>query len=141
MKKTVYVLIVLSMLFVFTSCGSASDADEASKQSSSISQEAATEELEVVKTEKSIDAVADALGLTDKSEVYFGVIGAEDGAEFNGGSVELYIFDEASEDYQTAIDGTGMIQAAAYKDGVVLCFPSGTEPDPTIVDAFNALEF
>lgn len=145
-KKIVSLLLVAVFVLAFAGCGSEST-EEAPAPSASASEEqepAAEPEPEsepVASTPKTVDAVADVLGLTDKGEVYFSMIGATDGAEFNGGAVEVYIFDESSEEYQAAVDGTGMIKAAAYKDGVVLSFPEGTEPDQALIDAFNGIVF
>lgn len=143
-KKILSLLLVAVFVLAFAGCGSEST-EEAPAPSASVSDEqeptAEPEQEPVASTPKTVDAVADVLGLTDKGEVYFSMIGATDGAEFNGGAVEVYIFDESSEEYQAAIDGTGMIKAAAYKDGVVLSFPEGTEPDQALIDAFNEIVF
>ena len=149
-RKTTFVLLACFISVFLLACNSeptqnpaSSNAAETATSSNIEKQQETTESSEVAspKVEKTIDAVAGALNLTDKAEVYYGMIGAKDGAEFNGGSIELYLFDEDSDYYQTAIEGTGMIVASAYKDGFVLAFPQGVEEDPDLVAAFNALEF
>lgn len=139
MKKftiaALFLVLVLSLSL--SGCGS-SDAD---KQSDAPEVSEAVEEPAPEPIEKTIPAIAEALGLSDQGEVYFEVIGARDGAEFNGGAVELYIFDEDQEEYQTLIDGDGFVVPAAYHDGVVLVFPEGTDPDPELVQAFEGLVF
>ena len=98
------------------------------------------------KVEKTVDAVAEALGLTDeKQEKAFEMVGATDGAGY--GDVEIYIYDESSDAYKDVIGegydmmGIAVIKAAAYKDGVVLV-PSGSDGiDQGIIDKFNELNF
>lgn len=146
MKKTsLFMTVFLIACMLLISCGSSNEQAAPEESASAVvesTEEPAEQEPEpVATTEKSVDAIADALGLTDKGEVYFSMIGATDGAEFNGGAVELYIFDESSDEYKATIEGGAMITATAYKDGVVLAFPEGTEPDQAIIDAFNNLVF
>lgn len=139
MKKiTIAALVlVLALSLSLFGCGT-SDAEEPSDapEISETVEEPATEPIE-----KTIPAIAEALGLSDQGEVYFEIIGARDGAEFNGGAVELYIFDEDQEEYKTLVAGDGFVVPAAYKDGVVLVFPEGTDPDPELVQAFDDLTF
>lgn len=93
------------------------------------------------KVEKNINAVAEKLGLTDGSETFYTMIGATDGKEYNGGSVELYQFDEKSDSYKQIINDGVPFKAAAYKDGIILVFPAGTEADTDLVEQFNGIEF
>lgn len=137
MKKFMMFALVLILSISMIGCGS-SDAEEPSDapEISETVEEPAPEPIE-----KTIPAIAEALGLSDQGEVYFEVIGARDGAEFNDGAVELYIFDEDQEEYKTLVAGDGFVVPAAYKDGVVLVFPEGTDPDPELVQAFDDLTF
>ena len=135
MKKFTIAALVLVLLFSLASCGSSEEPAE-DPAAEPVAEEPAPEP-----TEKTIPAIAEALGLSDQGEVYFEIIGARDGAEFNGGAVELYIFDEDQEEYQTLISGDGFVVPAAYHDGVVLVFPEGTEPDQALVEAFDGLVF
>lgn len=137
MKKFMMFALVLILSISMIGCGS-SDAEEPSDapEISETVEEPAPEPIE-----KTIPAIAEALGLSGQSEVYFEVIGARDGAEFNDGAVELYIFDEDQEEYKTLTSGDGFVVPAAYHDGVVLVFPEGTDPDPELVQAFDALTF
>ena len=135
MKKYLMLVLALVLVFSLASCGSSEEPAE------DPAAEPVAEEPEPEPTEKTIPAIAEALGLSDQGEVYFEVIGARDGAEFNGGAVELYIFDEDQEEYQTLISGDGFVVPAAYHDGVVLVFPEGTDPDQALVEAFDGLVF
>lgn len=137
MKKFMMFALVLILSISMIGCGS-SDAEEPSDapEISETVEEPAPEPIE-----KTIPAIAEALGLSGQSEVYFEVIGARDGAEFNDGAVELYIFDEDQEEYKALVAGDGFVVPAAYHDGVVLVFPEGTDPDPELVQAFDALTF
>ena len=135
MKKFLMLVLALVLVFSLASCGSSEEPAE-DPAAEPVAEEPAPEP-----TEKTIPAIAEALGLSDQGEVYFEIIGARDGAEFNGGAVELYIFDEDQEEYKTLISGDGFVVPAAYHDGVVLVFPEGTEPDPALVEAFDELVF
>ena len=135
MKKFLMLVLALVLVFSLASCGSSEEPAE-DPAAEPVAEEPAPEP-----TEKTIPAIAEALGLSDQGEVYFEIIGARDGAEFNGGAVELYIFDEDQEEYKTLISGDGFVVPAAYHDGVVLVFPEGTEPDPALVEAFEGLVF
>lgn len=135
MKKFLMLVLALVLVFSLASCGSSEEPAE-DPAAEPVAEEPAPEP-----TEKTIPAIAEALGLSDQGEVYFEIIGARDGAEFNGGAVEIYIFDEDQEEYQTLISGDGFVVPAAYHDGVVLVFPEGTEPDPELVEAFEGLVF
>lgn len=134
-KRFLTLALALVLVLSLASCGSSEEPAE------DPATEPAAEEPAPEPTEKTIPAIAEALGLSDQGEVYFEIIGARDGAEFNGGAVELYIFDEDQEEYQTLISGDGFVVPAAYHDGVVLVFPEGTEPDPALVEAFDGLVF
>lgn len=93
------------------------------------------------KTEKTIDAIAEALGLTNGEKNFYDIIGAIDGKEYNGGTVVLYQYDVSGEKYKEILNGNGSSRIAAYKDGIVLLFPVGSNTDHDLVNAFNALEF
>ena len=93
------------------------------------------------KVEKTIDAVAEALGLTGGEKNFYDKIGAIDGKEYNGGNVVLYQYDVTGEKYQEILNGNGSSRIAAYKDGIVLLFPVGSTTNYELVNAFNALEF
>ena len=93
------------------------------------------------KIEKTIDAVAEALGLTNGEKNFYDKIGAIDGKEYNGGTVVLYQYDVSGEKYQEILNGNGSSRIASYKDGIVLLFPVGSNTDYDLVNAFNALEF
>ena len=129
MKKVLILALVVIFAVVLTACGAEKTAEED------------TPDTEVVKIEQNIDAVAEALGLEGKSETYYEMIGAKDGAEFNDGSVELYQYDPESKDYKDIEKGEGNIEAAACNNGFILVFPEGTDPDKKIVDLFNSLNF
>ncbi len=129
MKKALILCLILALAVVMTACGG--DKAETSEEDTT----------QVVKTEKTIDAVADALGLTGKSETFYDMIGADDGAEFNDGSVEIYQYDPESEAYKNIEAGKGEIEAAACNSGFIIVFPEGTDPDQKLLDTFNSLQF
>ncbi len=93
------------------------------------------------KVDKNINAVAEALGLTGGEKNFYDKIGAIDGKEYNGGNVVLYQYDEDSEKYQEILNGNGSSRIAAYKDGIVLLFPVGSNAGYELVEAFNELVF
>ena len=127
MKKVLILCLVVVFAVVLTACGS----DKAEEEGTT----------DTVKIEKNIDAVAEALNLSGKSETYYEMIGADDGAEFNDGTIEIYQYDPESEAYKNIEAGKGDIEAEACNSGFILVVPDGTEPDQDIIDAFNKLVF
>ena len=93
------------------------------------------------KIEKNIDSVAEKLRLMGGSETLYSMIGATAGKEYNDGNVELYQFDTKSDVYKQIIGERSPLKAAAYKDGIVLIFPAGTEADSDLIEKFNSIEF
>lgn len=137
MKKFTIMILVLVLALGLAACGgSKTDSSEEPAE-----EPAAEEPAEVPTIEKNIDAVAEALGLKNKEETYYSVIGADDGAEFNGGTVEIYQYDPASDAYKDIEAGNGAIKAEACNSGFILVVPEGTEPDKKLIKAFKALEF
>ena len=129
MKKVLILCLIGIIAMVFCACGSEKAAEEEKTKP------------EVVKIEKNIDAVAEALGLSGKSETFYDMIGAEDGAEFNDGTVEIYQYDPESKDYKDIENGKGAIEAEACNSGFVLVVPDGTKPDQKLVKSFEELTF
>lgn len=137
MKKILILLLTAALAFAMVACG---DSDEDTEE---IAEEATEEVMEEEQnTEKSVDAVAEALGLEGGEETMYNAIGAIDGKEFNDGTVEIYLFDENSAEYE-AIDETETINGIQVweNDGMVLMFPAGQEPDQVLIDKFEALDF
>lgn len=129
MKKALIICLIGILALTMVACGSEKAAEEEKA------------EPEVVKIEKNIDAVAEALGLSGKSETFYDMIGAKDGAEFNDGAVEIYQYDPESKDYKDIEKGEGAIEAEACNSGFVLVVPDGAKPDQDIIDTFNSLNF
>ena len=132
MKKFITTLLSIIMIMAIVSCGGSGD-DSSSDKS--------TEE-DTTKIEKNIDATAEALGLTAGDETYYQLIGAKAGKQYNDGAIELYQFDENSDEYKE-IESTKTVantNVSAYKDGIVMLFV-GTEEDQNIIDKFNKLEY
>lgn len=127
MKKFLALVMVCVGVFAFAACGSS---ESSQKQES---------ESEAPKVERTVDAVAEYLGLTGGEETFYQMIGAQAGKEYNDGAVELYQFAVDSEDYKAIADGNGVLTAAACKAGIVLVFPN--EEDSTIIEKFNSIEF
>lgn len=98
------------------------------------------------KTEKSVSAVADVLGFSGDGDFKaYEMIGAEDGAAFDG--YGIYIYDENSDAYKD-VTGNGydmglglMAKATAYNSGVVLIYEKDGDPDQAIIDKFNEIVF
>lgn len=129
MKKTLLLLLSLILCIGITACGSSDNSGEP----------------EVVKIEKTVDAVASELGFSgEKGYKAFEMIGANDGAGY--GDYEIYIYDENSDAYADITGdgydmGFGVIQSTAANDGVVLIYSGDGEADQTIIDKFNTIEF
>ena len=129
MKKHILIGLIMALLVCFCGCGG-----QSGEQTTTETTETTTQEQTV---KRSIDAVAEELGLTGKSETYYTVIGAKDGAEFNDGTVELYLYDPNDQNYKDIADGHGVIEAEAVNNGFILVVPEGTEPDAEIVAKFK----
>ena len=160
-KKVLCIAISTILLVSLAACGAKdegkNDAAADTSADASVTSETQSEDAEAVsavpiepsehikqpgndeKIDKTVDAVAAYLGFTDGKEVYYSMIGAIDGKEFNDGELEIYLYDESSEAYQSMLEGKQMVSPAAYKDGVVLVFPN--EPDQDIIDQFNKIVF
>ncbi len=128
MKKHILIGLIMALLMCFCGCGGSEE------QTTTETTETTTQEQTV---ERSIDAVAEELGLTGKSETYYTVIGAKDGAEFNDGTVELYLYDPNDQNYKDIADGNGAIKAEAVNNGVILVVPEGADSDAEIVAKFK----
>ena len=134
MKKLLCVLCALCIMVSFAACSSA---PKEAPEDATKAPETTTVSSNAI--DKNIDAVAEYLGYTDGEETLYNMIGANAGKEYDGGNFELYEFTEDSESYQTAINGGGLVKAAAYKDGIVLVFAG--EANQELIDQFNAIEF
>lgn len=132
MKKVLCILCALLVIVSFTACSSTSN----NAPETTISKTTTANSNAI---DKNIDAVAEYLGYTDGEETLYNMIGATAGKEYDGGNFELYEFTEDSESYQAAINGGGLVKAAAYKDGIVLVFAG--EANQKLIDQFNAIEF
>lgn len=130
MKKFLLLLTVFALSFSLAACNENKEEPDQNQPAED------NTEIEI-----KIDYVAEQLGLTDESEVLYGLIGAVAGKQYSNGNIELYQFDENSQAYKDLIGRKTYLIPAAYKDGVVLIFALGTETDQDLVDAFNALEF
>ena len=154
MKKLICLLIVVVIGVSLVACGNQTPTEDnlpdengnVSENNQPAEDESATEQEQPVEDESEIeikiDFVAEKLGLIpDESEVWYHLIGAVAGKQYNDGNIELYQFDENSQAYKDLIGGNTYLPVAAYKDGVVLVFALGVEKDQAIVDAFNSLDF
>ena len=142
MKKLIAIIMVLCMVLCLSACGSDEPTTNETATNETTANENVSEEVEDVQgPSMSIEEIAEALGLTDESEVMYELIGAVAGKQYSNGNVELYQFDEESDDYKNIIEGKSYLTASAYKKGIVLIFALGVEVDTDLVDAFNALEF
>ena len=132
MKKIIVMVVVF--IFMLTGCGGNQNAS-----SSNVPEKESVEEP--IGIDHTIDAVAEHLELSNKAEVYYNIIEAEDGAEYNDGAIELYMFSVDSDAYKKIINGKGAIKAEAYNDGFVLVVPEGTEADKVLIDKFKEISF
>ncbi len=141
MKKLLWLLTAIIICVSLVSCDEQSPAEDnlTNEDNTTVDQNQPTEEDAEI--EIKIDYVAEQLGLTDESEVLYGLIGAVAGKQYSNGNIELYQFDENSQAYKDLIGRKTYLIPAAYKNGVVLIFALGVETDTALVDAFNALEF
>lgn len=126
MKKLAISFLVLMMCLMMAACGS----DKGENPSD------ANAEDQSVKIEKTVDAVAEELNLGEGTETLYQMIGAEAGKEYKDGSVELYLFDENSDEYKAIEDGNGAIAASATNDGMIIL-----TDDTALVDQFKQLKF
>lgn len=124
MKKFLAVFLICALCFAFAACGSKDDGG--TDQS----------EPEVAKIEKTVDAVAEELGLGEGSETLYEMIGAEAGKEYKDGEVELYLFDEGSDEYKDIEAGNGVIEAAATNSGMIIL-----ADDEELVNKFKEIQF
>lgn len=126
MKKLFSVLLTLIICVSVVSCGTNSKtSSEASKDD---------------KLEKKISAVAKHLELKDESDVEYQMIHAKDGKSYNDGNIELYYYDENSDDYKDLKDGKGFIDAAATNNGFVLRFVDNKK-DEKLIEKFKKIQF
>ena len=139
MKRLLWLLSVLIICVSFV----ARDEQTSPNDNSTNEDETITDQNQPTQSEIEIkiDYIAEKLGLTDESDVMYGLIGAVAGKQYSNGTIELYQFDENSTDYKNLIGGKTYLTPAAYKDGIVLIFAFGTEKDENLVASFNALEF
>ncbi len=126
-KLTTFLLIILCSTLISCNISEKTSADKGSH-----------------KIEKSIDAVANELGLKKRSNKLFRDICAKDGAGYNK-HVELYLYDENSETYLALInEGYNLeghlIKADAYNSGIVLLF-SDYNVDLDIMHKFKEIKF
>ena len=139
-KKIAALCLTTGMIVASAACTNNQKQQTESTTNNTVSTtESETEKVE--KIEKNIDSVAEKLGLTGGSETLYSMIGATAGKEYNDGNVELYQFDTKSDVYKQIIGEGGPLKAAAYKDGIVLIFPAGTEADSDLIEKFNIIEF
>lgn len=133
MKKLLVLLLTLVLCFGMAACGADDDkADKGSENGTTTK----TEEPEVKKIDKSVDAVARELELGESTEAPYQRIGAESGKKYKDGTVELYLFDEASDEYKAIAGGSGAIQAAAANSGMIIL-----TDDTALADEFKKIKF
>lgn len=129
MKKIIVALLSIILCFGLVACGDGGDNK--------------TSETETPKVEKTVTAIAEAMGFTDEpQEKAFEMVGATDGAGY--GDYEIYIYDENSDAYdQITGDGYDMglavMTATASNNGVVLIYVGDGKADQTTIDNFNGL--
>lgn len=127
MKKILVLLLALTLCFGMAACGSKDEGGDAG---------AGTDQPEVKKIEKTVDAVAEELELGEGTETLYQMIGAEAGKQYKDGEVELYLFDEKSDEYKAIADGNGTLEAAATNSGMIIL-----TDDTALADEFKEIKF
>ena len=137
MKKKITVLLLAAVLSLsLFSCGN--DSGDTTGDNAG--------DTNVTKIDKTIDAVANELGLKNKQEKAYDMLGASDGAGFDG-NIEIYIYEDQNSDAYKAITGDGydmgiaVIKASASNDGVVLVYTGEGSAEIQLVDKFKELQF
>lgn len=139
-KKIATLCLAVGVIATSTACTNTKNQQAETTTKSEVSEtEQKTEKTE--KVEKNIDSVATYLGLANGGETLYSMIGATAGKEYNDGGVELYQFDTKSDSYKQIIGEDSPLKVAAYKDGIVLICPAGTEADSELVEKFSNIEF
>lgn len=137
MKKILILLLTMAMCFGFAGCGSDDEGESMGEAVENGAQELEDDAKEgAEKIERTVDAAAAELGLTGPADAAYEDMGADQGKSFNGGSVEIYYFDEDSQEYKAIENGEGNISAAAVNDGFVIV----TE-DKELAERFKKIEF
>ena len=96
-KITVFLLATVLVLSLFA-CGNNDGTSENNENS----------DTNVVKIDKTIDAVAAELGLNNKQEKAYDMVGASDGAAFDD-NIELYLYEDQNSEATRRSQGTVMI--------------------------------
>ena len=143
MKKAITLLLTLLLSLSLFACGSNTDdngtADSNNTTTAEDSKDENTAGDSEEKIEKSIDAVADYLGLEKGEETLYSSIGAKSGREYNNGEIELYEFDKDSAEYETIVEGNGSVKAEAYNDGIVMVVTK--EQNQDLIQKFKNIKF
>jgi len=128
MKKVFALLLIIVLVIGLAGCGNTQSSGES-----------ATKDTPTI--ERSIDAVAEALGFENGDDVYYSMIGAIDGKQYvsNDKEYEIYQYELKSSEYQKIVDGktTNGIAFTAYNNGfALLCFD---KDDKKTVSTFEGL--
>lgn len=121
MKKVISILCVFVIAFSFAACTT------------------------TVKTEKTVDAVAEALDFSNKQEKIFVLVNASDGAGFdtaNGNYAEIYIYSNNVNPQDNA-DYWGDYGSVTVNDDVLLYLEGdeSSEENQEIINKFESLKF
>jgi len=152
MKNLLVFLLTLSLAFSFAACGDDNDNDAADNGNNAAVEDntnAAADDAENKdndndkdkEIDKNLDAVADYLGLKGGEDSLYEIIGAKAGKKYNDGKVELYLYDDDSDEYEKMKKGEGSIKIAAHNDGVVLVFGNEEDKDEDIIKKFKEIDF
>lgn len=120
MKKVISILCVFVIAFSFAACTT------------------------TVKTEKTVDAVAEALDFSNKQEKIFVLVNADDGAGFDtagGNHAEIYIYSDSKAEDNT--DNWGDDGFVTVNDDVLLYLDGdkSSEENQEIINKFESLKF
>lgn len=104
----------------------------------------------VEKIDPTIPAIAECLGLEIEEPVFFEMIEAIDGKQYENGKIEIYQFDKNDAAYEKVIttgyemtfgDYVISFKATAYNDGFVLYLNDEVENPNDIIEAFENIRF
>lgn len=125
MKRIISFILTIFMVVILVSCGAE-------------------------KIDPTIPAIAECLGLENEESVFFEMIEAIDGKQYEDGKIEIYQYDVNDTAYKKVItDGYEMtfgemtisFKATAYNNGFVLYLTDEVENSDDIIEAFKNLKF
>ena len=125
MKRIISFILTIFMIIILASCGAE-------------------------KIDPTIPVIAEYLGLENEEPVFFEMVEAIDGKQYEGGKIEIYKYDVNDAAYKKVItDGYEMafgemiisFKATAYNNGFVLYLQDEVKNSDDIIETFKNLKF